>query len=63
MSKKVIYEEEISHEEENSEILETYGDDNYAPVITIYELLMNSKFIEIEEWKGVSRKHNFEGDV
>ena len=50
VSVKVINEErDISHEEvENSEILVTDGDDNHAPVINIYELLMNSEFVEIQ---------------
>ena len=50
VSVKVINEErDISHEEvENSEILVTNGDDNHAPVINIYELLMNSEFVEIQ---------------
>ena len=46
---KIIDEEDISHEqEENSEILVADGDDDHAPIINIYELLMNSEFIEIE---------------
>ena len=50
VSVKVINEErDISHEEvENSEILITDGDDNHEPVINIYELLMNSEFVEIQ---------------
>ena len=50
VSVKVINEErDISHEEvENSEILVTDGYDNHAPVINIYELLMNSEFVEIQ---------------
>ena len=46
----IIYkEEDISHEEgENSESLEADGDDHHAPVIDIYELHMNSEFIEIQ---------------
>ena len=50
VSVKVINEErDISHEEvENSEILVTDGDDNHEPVINIYELLMNSEFVEIQ---------------
>ena len=50
MGNKVIDEEvDISHEEEeNSEILVTAGDDDHAPIINIYELLMNNEFIEIQ---------------
>ena len=50
LGNKVIDEEEdISHEEEeNSEILVADGDDDHAPIINIYELLMNSEFIEIQ---------------
>ena len=50
VSVKVINEErDISHEEvENSEILVMNRDDNHAPVINIYELLMNSEFVEIQ---------------
>ena len=50
LGNKVIDEEvDISHEEEeNSEILVTAGDDNHAPIINIYELLMNNEFIEIQ---------------
>ena len=50
LGNKVIDEEEdISHEEEeNSEILVPDGDDDHTPVINIYELLMNSEFIEIQ---------------
>ena len=56
MSNKVINEEkDIGHEgEENSEILVADGDDDHAAIINIYELLMNSEFIEIqtdrEDW-------------
>ena len=48
MGNKVVDEEkDISHEEEeNSEILD--GDDNHAPIINIYELLMTSDFIKIQ---------------
>ena len=47
---KVIDEEEdISHEGEgNSEILVADGDDDRAPISNIYELLMNSEFMEIQ---------------
>ena len=50
LGNKVIDEEEdLSHEEEeNSEILVADGDDNHAPTINIYELFMNSEFIEIQ---------------
>ena len=50
MGNKVIDEnKDFSHEEENSsEILVADGDDDHAPVITIYELFMNSEFIEIQ---------------
>ena len=50
LGNKIIDEEEdISHEEEeNSEILVVDGDDDHAPIINIYELLMNSEFIEIQ---------------
>ena len=56
MGNKVINEEkDIGHEgEENSEILVADGDDDHAAIINIYELLMNSEFIEIqtdrEDW-------------
>ena len=56
MSNKVSNEEkDIGHEgEENSEILVADGDDDHAAIINIYELLMNSEFIEIqtdrEDW-------------
>ena len=56
MSNKVINEEkDIGHEgEEISEILVADGDDDHAAIINIYELLMNSEFIEIqtdrEDW-------------
>ena len=48
MCNKVVDEEkDISHEEEeNSEILD--GDDDHAPIINIYELLMTSDFIKIQ---------------
>ena len=50
LGNKVIDEEEgISHEgEENSEILVAVGDADHAPIINIYELLMNSEFIETQ---------------
>ena len=49
LGNKVIDEEDISHEgEENSEILVADGDDDHAPLINIYELLMNSEFIKIQ---------------
>ena len=50
MGNKVIDEnKDFSHEEENSsEILVADGDDDHGPVITIYELFMNSEFIEIQ---------------
>ena len=49
---KIIDEEDISHEQEgNPEILVADDDDDHAPIINIYELLMNSEFIEIEtDW-------------
>ena len=56
MGSKVINEEkDIGHEgEENSEILVADGDGDHAAIINIYELLMNSEFIEIqtdrEDW-------------
>ena len=56
MSNKVSNEEkDIGLEgEENSEILVADGDDDHAAIINIYELLMNSEFIEIqtdrEDW-------------
>ena len=34
--------------EENSEILVAVGDNDHVPIINIYELLMNSEFIEIQ---------------
>ena len=50
MGNKVIDEEEnISHEgEKNFVILVADGDDDHASIINIYELLMNSEFIEIQ---------------
>ena len=49
LGNKVIDEEDISQEgEENSEILVADGDDDHAPLINIYELLMNSEFIKIQ---------------
>ena len=48
-NKLINKEEDISHEEEeNSEILVADCNDDHAPVINIYELLMNSEFIEIQ---------------
>ena len=42
-NKVIDKEEDISHEEEeNSENLVADGDDDNAPIINIYELLMNS---------------------
>ena len=47
-------EEDISHEEEeNSEILVADGDEDHAPIINIYELFMNSEFIEIQTDRNV----------
>ena len=47
-------EEDISHEEEEtSEILIADGDEDHAPIINIYELLMNSEFIEIQTDRNV----------
>ena len=49
LGNKVIAEEEDSlEEEENSEILVANGDDDHAPIINIYELIMNNEFIEIQ---------------
>ena len=49
LGNKVIAEEEDSlEEEENSEILVANSDDDHAPIINIYELLMNNEFIEIQ---------------
>ena len=50
LGNKVIDENKgFSHEEESSsEILIADDDDDHAPVITIYELFMNSEFIEIQ---------------
>ena len=50
LGNKVIDEEEdITHEkEENFEILVADGDDYHALVINIYELLLNSEFIEVQ---------------
>ena len=47
MGNKIIGEEE-GEGDENSEILVADGDDDYAPIINNYELLMNSEFIEIQ---------------
>ena len=51
MGNKVVDEEkDLSHEEEeNSEILVLVadGDDDHAPIINMYELLMTSDFIKI----------------
>ena len=47
MGNKIIGEEE-DEGDENSEILVADGDDDYAPIINNYELLMNSEFIEIQ---------------
>ena len=48
-NKLINKEEDVSHEEEeNSEILVADRNDDHAPVINIYELLMNSEFIEIQ---------------
>ena len=38
----------IDEEEENSETVVVDGDEDHAPVMNIYELLMNSEFIEIK---------------
>ena len=47
-NKVINEEEEISHEEgENSEILVADSDDDHAPIINMYELLMNSELIEV----------------
>ena len=49
MDNIITNEEDISHEEEqNSEILVADGYDDHAPVINIYELLMNNEFMEIQ---------------
>ena len=48
MVNKVINEEEDISHKENSEILVANGDEDHAPIINIYELLMNSEFIEIQ---------------
>ena len=49
MGNIITSEEDISHEEEqNSEILVADGYDDHAPVINIYELLMNNEFMEIQ---------------
>ena len=47
LGNKLIDEKEAtSHEEEeNLEILLAHGDDDHANIINIYELLMNSEFI------------------
>ena len=45
-------EKNISHEgEKNCEILVADGDDDHPPIINIYELLMDSEFIEIQTEK------------
>ena len=49
MGNIITSEEDISDEEEqNSEILVADGYDDHAPVINIYELLMNNEFMEIQ---------------
>ena len=50
MGNKVIdKEDDVSYEEEeNSEILVAGGDDDPVPAINIYELFMNSEFIQIQ---------------
>ena len=50
MGKKAIDEEEeiFNGGEENFEISLADGDDDHAPIINIYERLMNSGFIEIQ---------------
>ena len=53
LGNKVIDEQEdIKHDEENSEILVADGDEGHAPIIYIYGLLMNNEFIEIQTDKN-----------
>ena len=48
-NKVINEEEEINHEEGvNSEILVADSDDDHAPIINMYELLMNSELIEVQ---------------
>ena len=48
-NKGIDEEEDVSHKErENSEVLVADGDDDHAPIINIYKLLMNSEFIETQ---------------
>ena len=49
---EVLANKVIDEEEENSEVLVADGDDDHAPIINIYKLLMNSGFIETQTDKG-----------